>query len=197
MIRFLKVPIMFFFVIILVFGLKNLIYQYVYISKISSEDGLNTIKEYEKVILFHVPLSPYTKQAVDKTLEKCQAFILEDEKLYCYETLRASLIQTKSFYQPYENVIEEITPLIADLRTKLTLKQNKQVSNINYAQIYENQLSLLKYDNTPSAFWSFTTSLSLIIWMFFIIYSIYKNTTIGISGFIIFFIIWIIGLYKA
>lgn len=198
-------------IIFLVFLIALIMRQIFYQSKHHQEAkfsiGIERVKAYERVILNHFPLSPYSKKAVDGLLKECNAFKENDEKLYCYETLRSSLIQIRSFYQPYIEAIEKIKPKIADLRAKekIAWKYNKITMN-DYEKIYSEQMAILNHDNSPSLFWSLVTVLSLLGWMGSIVFIILrgfikpmnkKSLTVGILAYLIFFSLWVFGLWNA
>lgn len=76
----------------------------------------------------------------------------------------------------------------------------------DFNKLYESQLKLLKYDNTPSTFWSFIVGFSLIGWISSIIFLIWKglgenidavNIFSSLIAFLAFFSLWILGLYMA
>ena len=194
-------------IIFLAFFIRMLYSQYIYMKESEKTNGLEKVKAYEKVVLFHFPLSPYTKKAVEGIMRECEALKENNEKLYCYETLRSNLIQIKSFYQPYKNVILSINPKIAHFRTieMINWKENKFTMK-DYQSLYSFHLNLLNYDNAPSIFWSIITVFSLIGWIGSVFLIILKglgtplNKRIlisGTAGFILFFTLWLIGLYMA
>lgn len=169
--------------------------------------SIDRVKAYERIILNHFPLSPYTKKAVNALLNECETFKENDEKLYCYETLRTSLIQIKSFYQPYSEVLEMIKPKIADLRAKekIAWKYNN-LTMADYEKIYNEQMAILNYDNAPSMFWSFMTVFSLLGWIGSVIMVILKGLTkpvnrrilsYGVLSYLLFFSLWLLGLWMS
>lgn len=172
-----------------------------------SLNGLELIKACEKVILSHFPMSSYSKEAIDIVRNECEKFTDERERLYCYETLRSSIIQIKSFYQPYEVVLKEIEPEIAHLRTIEYIKwKYNRISMQDYDRIYKDNLIHIKHENFPLIFWSFIVVFSLLGWIasvLFIILIGLKNAIkklyiiMGSLSFVIFFSLWIIGLWMA
>jgi len=202
-----KAVFVFFGLLFLIFFMRMFYAQYIYIEEALVSENLEKLKAYEKVILFHFPLSPYTKKAVNGMLIECEKFNEEREKLYCYETLRSSLIQIKSFYQPYKNVIESIKTKIAHLRTieMINWKENRLTMK-DYQSLYQQHMKLLEYENAPSVFWSIIVVFSLIGWITNVFIVIIKGLgtpvdkkflLLGFCGFMIFFTLWIIGLYLA
>ncbi len=200
------------FILILVVTLISLVTRSIYTQhkyyKLSEhQSGLEKVKSLEKVILLYLPFSPYNDKAVNGILEECFRFSQNDEKLYCFETLRSSLIQIKSFNQPYEDTINRINPIIAKLRSQEMINWDfNKYTNDEFKKFYEAQIKLLTYDNTPSTFWSVMVGLSLIGWISAQIFLIWKgigenvnllNTIIGLLSFIAFFSLWILGLYLA
>lgn len=169
--------------------------QYIKIAELKS--GLEAIKAYEKVLLFYVPFSYYNDRAVNGILEICKVLDAYEEKLYCYETVRSSLLQIKSFYQPYSEVLKDVNSKIAYLRASLYLRRDNLYSANDFNKLYMLQLNLLNYDNSPSTSWSFISVVSLMFWIGFVIYGIYVNAILGILGFLTFFILWMVGLYMA
>ncbi|WP_028951037.1 hypothetical protein [Sulfurihydrogenibium subterraneum] len=187
--------------------LRSLYTQYKFITIAKDQKGLEKVKSLEKVILFCVPFSPFNKIAVDELKKECQNFSINDEKLYCYETLRTSLIQIKSIYQPYKEILDEIIPIIASLRAKEMISwEFNDYKESDFNTLYKNQIKLLMYDNTPSYFWSFIVGFSLIGWISSVIFLIWKglgeninvfNIFWGLLAFVSFFSLWILGLYMA
>lgn len=194
------------FIFITLIG-RSLYVQYKYMNLSHQQAGLEKIKSLEKVLLFYVPFSPYNDDAVNTMLEECQNLSKIDEKLYCYETLRTSLVQIRSFYQPYKETLEQIIPVIADLRSREMLNWDfNNYSKEDYKNLYISQLKLLTYDNQPSVFWSFVAVISLIGWILAIVLLIWKGLGERINKdyilvsfvlFLLFFGLWILGLYMA
>lgn len=194
-------------VVLGIFFLRMAYSQYLYMEEAEKTESLDKVKAYERVILSHFPLSPYTKKAVQGSLRECESFKEDSKKLYCYETLRSSLIQIKSFYQPYEDELEKLKPVIAHLRAMEMIKwKDNALSMKDYQSLYESYLNLLKYENAPSNFWSAVGVFSLIGWISALLVMIFKGLgspidkkyiLIGIVGFVLFLGLWIIGLYKA
>ncbi|MCX8125447.1 MAG: hypothetical protein N3F66_14960 [Spirochaetes bacterium] len=194
-------------VIFIVLSIRLAFYQYKHSNEAFASKDIEKVKALERVILNHFPLSPYTKRAINELLTMCEKFNENDEKLYCYETLRSSLIQIKSFYQPYSEVIERIKPKIADLRAREKIAWKYNNLNVSdYDRLYNEQMAILNYDNSPSLPWSALTIFSLLGWIGSVIFMILKGITkpvnkrflrIGIAMYIVFFSLWILGLWKA
>lgn len=192
------------FILLLLF-VRNFYCQVLHEKEVKKSEGLEKVKAYERVILNHFPLSPYTKRAAGELLLICEEFVEENEKLYCYETLRSSLIQIRSFYQPYKEIIDEINPKIADLRGRLKNKV-EQEKNEEYERIFQAQLEILNYNNAPSLFWSFVTVFSLLGWIASLIFVIFRGFTkpinkrwlaFGGASYLLFFCLWLFGLLLA
>ncbi|MEZ0323489.1 MAG: hypothetical protein ABWJ98_04170 [Hydrogenothermaceae bacterium] len=198
MIDIMKKLLALFLIIVVSLIVRELITQREFIKVAEKQSGLDAIKFYEKVILSYVPFSPYNKKAVESIKDICKTLQKEDEKLYCYETLRTDLIQIKSFYQPFSDVLYEITPEIAKLRANQMIEwEGSNYSKSDFDRLYKAQLNLLNYDNSPSNFWSFITVLSFMMWISSVVLAIYKNVIVGSFGFLIFFTLWILGLFMA
>ena len=186
---------------------RQFFYQQKHIKEANASIGFEKIKAFERVILNHFPLSPYSSNAVYELLKECEGFSEIDEKLYCYETLRSSLIQIKSFYQPYDDTIKKINPKIAQLRTEsMILWKDNNLTNEDFERIYIAQLALLNYNNAPSQLWSVIIVFSLIGWICAIIFVIMKGFTKnqnrryvlrGILIYLVFFLFWLCGIYFA
>lgn len=188
---FLIVSIIFFLVC------RSIYTQNKYFDLAKHQNGIEAVKSYEKAILFYVPFSHYNKRAINGMLEICRSLLKDDEKLYCYETLRADILQIRSFYTPYGEILNQINPTIATLRAKQMIEWDKSFTEKDFSKLYTYQLNLLTYDNSPSVFWSFIAGLSLLGWISSVIYGIYRNGLIGTVVFLIFFTLWITGLYLA
>ncbi len=192
------------FILLLLF-VRNFYYQVLHEKEVKKSVGLEKVKAYERVILNHFPLSPYTERAVKELLSICEGFLEEKEKNYCYETLRSSLIQIRSFYQPYEEVIDELKPKIADLRATLKNK-GEQGKKEEYERIFQAQLEILNYHHAPSCFWSIVTVFSLLGWITSLIIVIFKGfakplnkrwLAFGGVSYLFFFCLWLLGLLLA
>lgn len=196
-----------FCIALLLLIVRQAYYQNKHIEEATASKSIERVKVYERVILNHFPLSPYTKKAVSALLNECETFNENDEKLYCYETLRTSLIQIRSFYQPYSDVLENLKPKIADLRAKEKIAwRYNNLTMADYDRIYNEQMAILNYDNAPSMFWSFVTVFSLLGWIGSVIIVILKGFTkpinnrvlrYGILSYLFFFSLWLLGLWMA
>jgi tetratricopeptide (TPR) repeat protein len=187
-------------ILLIIFLSKNLVYQFKNYSLAkeyqSKGDMYQAIDYYERVILAYTPLSPVINNSVDNLLNICYKANDQELKLYCLETLRSSLIQTKSFYQPYYELLEKLNIDTAELRTEIITK-NYQITNKK--EIYNQQLNIIKFNRFPDTFWSFLSILALIGWISMVFYTILKpeKTLIRWIVISIFYILWAYGLYKA
>jgi hypothetical protein len=166
---------------------------------------LMAVSLYERVILNYVPFSPYNKKAIERMENLCKNLNDKKYKLFCEETLRSSLYQTRSFYFPYNEKIKETEKRILLLKTELYIEHNNPPEK-DYERIYKDLKTMMEYDWYPSVFWSLIATVSLILWILCITFTIWKgfskqiNKRIlisGTAGFILFFTLWLIGLYIA
>lgn len=199
---------MIFFLIIFFFYAKAFITQKNFISEAKKTDNsIKAVRYYERALLSYVPLSSYNKEAIEGILERCKNFKDTEQKLYCYETLRSALYQIRSFYQPYKEEIKNIEPLIAELKTKQMIQwKYNNFSEKDYQRLYNHHMEILKYETSPSVLWSIISIFSLLAWIGSVFLIIIKgfNTPlnrkyllIGFMSFVLFFSLWIIGLYIA
>lgn len=199
---------MIFFLIIFFFYAKAFITQKNFISEAKKTDNsIKAVRYYERALLSYVPLSSYNKEAIEGILERCKNFKDTEQKLYCYETLRSALYQIRSFYQPYKEEIKNIEPLIAELKTKQMIQwKYNNFSEKDYQRLYNHHIEILKYETSPSVLWSIISIFSLLAWIGSVFLIIIKgfNTPlnrkyllIGFMSFVLFFSLWIIGLYIA
>ncbi len=180
-----------FTVLILAFFVKNIFYQYKNFSKAENSykngEFIQAIDYYERVILAYTPFSKIVNESVKNLKNICvntdDSFI----KLYCYETLKSSLFQIRSFYQPYRD----------DLN--FAINQSAIIKAHNDANFTKEYLSLDKFNRTPNTFWSLLSILSFLGIIIFLYYLIQKNRINLISlGFILILtVIWLISLYMA
>ncbi|GAQ95657.1 hypothetical protein TAGGR_3130 [Thermodesulfovibrio aggregans] len=195
-------------IMVLLFCLRLILQQKNFIAEAKkAENPIESIRYYERAILSYTPLSPYNKKAIGGILEQCKKIESDEQRLYCYETLRSSLYQIKSFYQPYKEEIRRIEPLIADLKASEMIKwKYNKLSEKDYKTLYSYHMEILKYDGSPSIFWSFVSVFSLFAWIGSVCLIIIKGLKVpfdrkylitGSAGFIIFFSLWVIGLYFA
>jgi len=139
--------------IVFLLSMRALLTQKSFIERAQKTDNsIQAIRYYERVLLFYVPMSPYNKNAVNGILEKCEYVQDLEQKLYCYETLRTSLYQVRSFFIPYEDEIEKLNPLIAELRAKQMIQwkynnfSDKDYQRLyNYHMEYSNMMVLHQY----------------------------------------------------
>jgi len=191
--------------IVFLLSMRALLTQKSFIERAQKTDNsIQAIRYYERVLLFYVPISPYNKNAVNGILEKCEYVQDLEQKLYCYETLRTSLYQVRSFFIPYEDEIEKLNPLIAELRAKQMIQwKYNNFSDKDYQRLYNYHMEILKYDGSPSVFWSIVVIFSLIGWISSIIFLIFKGfvnkkyLSLALTSYFIFFTLWILGLYMA
>ncbi len=192
------------FILLLLF-VRNLYHQALHEKEGEKSEGLEKVKAYERVILNHFPSSPYTERAIKELLLSCEKFPEEKEKLYCYETLRSSLIQIRSLHEPYSEILERINPKIANLRANLKNKLD-QGDGKEYERNFHIQLEILSYDNAPSLFWSFVTVFSLLGWITSLIFIICRGfkkpinkrcIAFGGLSYLLFFLLWVLGLWLA
>ncbi|WP_353685906.1 hypothetical protein [Thermodesulfovibrio sp. 3462-1] len=195
------------FIMLLILYLRLFLQQKDFINEAKQTNSpVKAISYYERVILSYIPLSPYNREAVNGILEQCKK-IDNEQKLYCYETLRSALYQVRSFYQPYREEIKRLEPLIAEIKTHEMIQwKYNNLSERDYQRLYNYNIEILRYDGSPSVFWSMVSVLSLFAWICSICFIIFKGfkTPInkryllwGLTGFIVFFSLWIIGLYNA
>jgi len=191
-------------IIFLFFVIKNLIYQYKHYNSAKQQEGLAKVKAYERVILSYVPFSPLGSKAVEELYLYCHTFKKDDEKLYCLETIRASIYQIQNpITRPYAEYLEKINPEIAKLRALESINwEFNNYTMADYEKLYNVQMQVLNYDNKPSNFWSFIVVLSLIGWISSVLLFIWKannkkQTLLYSLMFIAFFSLWIVSLYKA
>lgn len=197
-----------FFIILILFSLKAFVTQKNFITEAKKTDNsIKAIRYYERALLSYVPFSPYNKEAITGILKICKNLTSTEQKLYCYESLRSSLYQIRSFYQPYKEEIKSIEPLIAELKAKQMIQwKYNNFSEKDYQNLYNYHIEILKYDASPSVLWSIISIFSLLAWIssvFLIIIRGYatplnkKYLLIGLVNFILFFSLWLIGLYNA
>lgn len=186
---------------------RLLVSQYLFLQEAESSIGIDRVKAYERVILHYVPLSPWTGRAVKELQKLCSDFYDEEEALYCYETLRSSLLQIRSVFIPYRDVLEVIIPRIAVLRAKLQIGHPGGESPYDEQTLIEYHTSLLRHDNSPSLFWSCVIVMSLLGWVgmgFALTWCCFREDKnkfrrllFGGIAWLILFGIWILGLYRA
>lgn len=166
---------------------------------------LMAISIYERVLLNYVPFSPYNKKAIEGMEKLCNSLTDKKYRLFCEETLRSSLYQIRSFYTPYEEKIKDTEKKILLLKTELYIEHNRPPEN-KYEEVYKEMKTMMEYDWYPSVFWSFVATISLFLWIGSLIFVIWKgflkpeNKKIiftGFAGFVVFFTLWILGLYRA
>ncbi|WP_460180876.1 hypothetical protein [Thermodesulfovibrio sp. TK110] len=193
---------------LLIFYLRLLLQQKEFITQAKQTDSpIKAITYYERVILSYIPLSPYNREAVDGILEQCKKVNDQEQKLYCYETLRSALYQVRSFYQPYKEEIKRVEPLIAELKTYEMIQwKYNNFSKKDYQRLYNYHIEILRYDGSPSLLWSMVCVFSLFAWIGCVCLMVFKGFETplnkryliwGFAGFVLFFSLWIIGLYSA
>jgi len=199
-----KLTILLLVTIFITFLAKNLYYQNRYYNSAKQQDGIAKVKAYERVILSYVPFSPLGSKAVEELYLYCHTFKKDDEKLYCLETIRASIYQIQNpITRPYAEYLEKINPEIAKLRALESINwEFNNYTMADYEKLYNVQMQVLNYDNKPSNFWSFIVVLSLIGWISSVLLFIWKannkkQTLLYSLMFIAFFSLWIVSLYKA
>lgn len=166
---------------------------------------LMAVSLYERVLLNYVPFSPYNKKAIEGIERICPNLNDKRYKLYCEETLRSSLYQIRGISKPYGEKIREAEKRILLLKTELYIEHNQPPQD-KYEQIYQDLKNMTEFEWYPSIGWSIVVTFSLSLWISCIVFAIWKGfektlnkkaMLLGLIGFILFFSVWLIGLYLA
>lgn len=189
--------------IVLIYNQKQLIKEAQLLQAMGKP--LMTVSLYERVLLNYVPFSPYNKKAIEGIEKICPTLNDKKYRLYCEETLRSALYQIRGFSIPYGEKIKETEKKILLLKTELYIEHNQPPQD-KYEKIYQDLKTMTEYEWYPSVGWSITPILSLLLWVGCLIFVIWKGfekrlnrkaILIGLIGFILFFSVWLIGLYLA
>lgn len=206
--RWLKVGVLIVFIILVIlatltYNQRQLIKEAQIVQAMSKP--LMAISLYERVLLNYVPLSPYNKKAVEGIEKLCPTLNDKKHRLFCEETLRSSLYQIRSFYMPYEEKIRETEKRILLLKTELFIEHNNPPQSY-YEKIYQDLKAMMEHEWYPSVFWSIVVTVSLFLWIACLSFIIWKGfekslnkirVLKGSVGFILFFSLWLLGLYLA
>ncbi|MFN3813431.1 MAG: hypothetical protein ACK4SM_02255 [Aquificaceae bacterium] len=170
-----------------------------------SGEPLMAISMYERALLNYVPFSPYNKDALEKMEKLCPKLKEKEHRLFCYETLRSALYQTKGLYVPYGERLKDLKNPILLTKLELYIERNLPPKN-KYQTIYEELRRFMDYSPYPSVTWSLVVVFSLLGWVFSLVWIIWKGLTMPINrsalmlgslSYLTFFGLWILGLYMA
>lgn len=157
---------------------------------------LMAISMYERALLNYVPFSPYNEKAIEKIQKTCQGLTEKEHKLFCQETLRSALYQLRGFYVPYSETITKTEKDMLITKLELYIQHNNPPPE-KYQQIFEELKAITGYDPYPSVFWSFLAVLSLAGWVGSVVFLILKASKKAFLSFLVFFFLWLLGLYLA
>lgn len=177
--------------LIVAFFVKNILYQYKNFSEAENNykngEVIQAIDNYERVILAYTLFSKLVNESIKNLKTICANTDDNFIKIYCYETLKSSLFQIRSFYQPYKD----------DLNFAIT--QSAIIKANNDVKLTKEYLNLDKFDRAPNTFWSLISIASFASIIIFLYYMIQKNRINLLSlGFILILTtVWLISLYMA
>ena len=130
-------------------------------------DVASAIVSYRHAVEWYAPLNPYSRAAVERLREIGDEAAESEEgsavALQAYEGLRSGILLTRWLATPYAETVEEIEPLIAQLRAG----DDAQVDAFANGTETSRQLELLRSsrDRAPSPFWSIVSTGAFLAWI--------------------------------
>ncbi len=180
-----------FFALVFAFFIKNLFYQYKNFHEAENNykngDTIQAIDHYERVILAYTPFLGLVNDSIKNLKNICVNTDDNFIKLYCYETLKSSLFQIRSFYQPYKDDLD------------FAINQSATIKADNNPSYVKEYLRLDRFDRSPNTFWSL---LSVILFASIVIYLYYlaqksKINFLSLGFILVLTVLWLISLYMA
>ncbi|ADR18064.1 hypothetical protein [Calditerrivibrio nitroreducens] len=166
---------------------------------------IKAVDSYAMVVYMHIPFSIYEGKSIDNILKLADKY--SDNvtfSLYCYERLRSSIYGTRWFYTPHKDVLNQIEPEIARIKTRLLIKDGYKKSD---NETFRELMGIMTADLSPDPLLSFVSILLFFNFIFITIFAINKSSrekkfsvkTFALYSPLIVFswILWIITLYKA
>jgi len=155
-------------------------------------------------IKWFLPLNPYVKKSINMLFaigEKLEREGKNKKALFAYRTVRSSLFACRSFYTPGKVYIETAEKKIENL-----LLRDKTIAN-NLGKTFIEKAFNIKTDT--NIIWTILMELGLLGWVGTVITYILKNGEIrvyqfslkiipyGVIIFLLFYLLWIVGMLKA
>ncbi len=157
-------------------------------------DFVSAVDYYERVILAHVPFLGYSEKAVEKLKKLCEEKLQTfDEKLHCYETLRAAVRQVESFYSPFKDVEIFATEKIIGLKLSYLKQKHGNLSEELKSAVLEQET----YRRKTHAVWGFLVPFSLLVWVGSTIAWIWLRSRRFIVSGVLGYLLWLVSLYLA
>ncbi len=171
--------------------------------KLSAGELRNATLHYGRTIRWYFPGNPYVRRAANKLLHLSQESWQQQDyrlALHVNRVLSGSLSATRSFYQPYAEMLQQGRENIAKLTPLVESERN-----IDPQQV----LAKLEEDRDPDLWWSFVSSLAFLAWIGLVVGFIYSGFSesgqfIGgrkasLCGFgaLTSLILWLFGLWLA
>lgn len=167
------------------------------------------VNHYERAIQWHMPFSQTPNQAAEKLWTIAQDFQVQNripESLKTYRLLRGAFYSVRSIYTPGKKWIQLCNEKIAHLMAKNFIASQPKTT-ITFNQKKSQYLELLQADRPPYIFASVVNEIGFFGWvasaLLFIVKALspqggvkQRPAFLFFSSFIIFYSLWIWGMFK-
>lgn len=168
------------------------------------------MREFDTAMHFHFPLSPYTGESAERLWEIGEAYEKGDAldwALMAYSSIRSSLYATRSFYTPGRNWIDRCDQKIADLSTRILVKEGS-LKPEDVPVEKAKHLKVLKTDRPPSVLWSALAEIGFFGWVASVLLTAFRGfekngslrrrpALLGAVSFLGFLALWAVSLLMA
>jgi hypothetical protein len=165
------------------------------------------ILHFDRSIHWYFPLNPYVERSIRSLWDLGRALETKDRDmaLRAYESIRGGLYAVRSFFQPHEDWIPKANERIAALRATSDTETNR-LKGPEEALKYHR--GLLEADERPRTGWVLLTEIGFFGWLGCTVLLIARGynregrmnlarALPWMSGMVLFFLAWILGLLKA
>lgn len=166
--KILFVTVILFFVILYA---RTVITQAIYYSKaenfFSDKKTVEAVDYYSMAIQFYSPFSPLNNKSINRLLEIYSENKSDNKMaLYSLENLRTSIYFTKYLWQPHINVLDEIEPLIAGIRSEMMIEDGYRTE---IEELTEKNLKVMQTNYDADNLYSFLASFSFVMYIMMIL----------------------------
>jgi hypothetical protein len=176
----------------------------------SKQEWKLAIREYDNAMHFYTPLSPYIRRSAEKLWLIGEMFEKQGRPEWArlaYASIRSSLYASRSFYTPNKDWIRKCDDRIADLNTRLLIREGSAKPGEADTEKLK-QLYLLRVSRAPDTLWAVLAEVAFLGWLVSALHIILKGfdgsgkhgMRFGLYGIIFFlatFTLWVVSLLKA
>lgn len=165
------------------------------------------VRHYDRSIHWYAPFNPYPLKSIKRLWQFGAMYEEKNPKLalLAYDAIRGSIHAIRSLYWPYRNWLPKVNERIAKLRAQEHLAENPTLDS---KKIHAFHKRVLAIDERPHTGWVIFAQIGFWGWLLAVLGWIWKGfdaqgkmywkpSLPWISGIIVFFSFWILGLVHA